>query len=246
MFGRTLPKVQFLAGEEYVGAIPNPAPASKFLPSWYKNMHSYANFDGSKTDKKVVSRSGVIENHSTMKRCVPVSDMLTSGYIIPLWMDIVVRSDDHSLDMNWDVSDSRVGVSSHPLWQVMGTPLEAKTSNGVLPKLLSPWRIKTPKGYSCMFTPPPYQTPDIEILPAIVDTDTMHEINFPFIYKGEKGDSIINRGTPLIHVFPFKRETWKSETTSISPVEILKEDRAIQSVVYNFYRRFLHTKKKYL
>jgi hypothetical protein len=59
-----------------------PQPASKIIPDWYKNMQSYVN-----GEKKPLQDSKVF---STIKKCMPVFDSISSGYIIPTPCDIWV------------------------------------------------------------------------------------------------------------------------------------------------------------
>ena len=105
----------------------------------------------------------------------------------------------------------------HPSHQLEGSPLLKKNSKeNKLPfyKILNPFHIKTPKGYSCLFIPPLNNKDDrFEIISGIVDTDIFQtEINFPFLVNTDKYPSLettIQRGTPYVQVIPFKRDEWK-------------------------------------
>ncbi len=84
----------------------------------------------------------------------------------------------------------------------------------LLLKILNPWFIKTPPGYSCLFVPPLNNCDDrFDIIPGIVDTDDWDlEINFPFVLNGDKYETletVIKRGTPYVQVIPFKRDSWE-------------------------------------
>ncbi len=59
-----------------------PKPASKLVPDWYKNMESY--LDGIKKP----DGSGITSG--TIKRCMPVFDAITVGYIIESPADVWV------------------------------------------------------------------------------------------------------------------------------------------------------------
>jgi hypothetical protein len=102
----------------------------------------------------------------------------------------------------------------HETYQLEGSPLLKKNKNLPIYKILNPWYIKTPKGYSCLFVSPLNNSDDrFNIIPGIVDTDTFNEeINFPFIINGDKYDNfkgVIKKGTPYVQVIPFKRDNWK-------------------------------------
>ncbi len=105
-------------------------------------------------------------------------------------------------------SDAPLGGHS---WQQVG---EACTLNKFkfgkfLLKLINPWIIKTRKGYSVQFKNPSNDwSNDICIIEGVVDTDTFYSpVNFPYVWTGDQeGEYIIPRGTPMVHVIPFKRE----------------------------------------
>ena len=110
--------------------------------------------------------------------------------------------------------------SAHPPFQLEGSPQLKKNFNFPAMKFYNPWRIQTPSGYSCLFTPPLNRVDErFEIISGVVDTDIYEEyINFPFILKKDyllenikdgKFLSIIEKGTPYCQIIPFKRESWK-------------------------------------
>lgn len=61
--------------EVYFENIPHPQPASKFIPDYYKKI-------------PVKSNVGDQKNSLTVKKCLPFIDVMTQGYIIPLWCDV--------------------------------------------------------------------------------------------------------------------------------------------------------------
>jgi hypothetical protein len=70
-----------------------PVPASKMLPKWYINTESYVG------GKKSTNGSG--SSNATIKRCMPVFDALTSGYIITLDTDVYVSVKDDKQFFEW-------------------------------------------------------------------------------------------------------------------------------------------------
>jgi hypothetical protein len=46
------------------------------------------------------------------------------------------------------------GIDTHSINQLGESPLIEKNKNLPFYKILNPWKIKTPKGYSCLFLPP--------------------------------------------------------------------------------------------
>ena len=73
-------------------------------------------------------------------------------------------------------------------------------------KIDSPWRMKTPAGYSCYQFPMWYHfNPDFEVPPGPIWSDEYHLINPQLIIK-HYGEIKIKRGTPLCVYVPYKRE----------------------------------------
>jgi len=60
----------------------NPKPATASVPDWYKNIESYMN--GAKRP------TGEGNTSATIKRCMPVFDAITGGYILYSYADVFV------------------------------------------------------------------------------------------------------------------------------------------------------------
>jgi hypothetical protein len=220
-----MPKITFINTEKY--EFDKPVPASQRIPMWYKNMRSYM-FEHKKT-------SGIGTGGGTIKKCMPVFDAMTGGYILPLPTDIALDAS----PAGYFFEDPLLGhghksIDSHDSIQFEGHPENIHRSNYAL-KFNNPWIIRTPKGYSCLFVTPMHQDTPLRILPGIVDTDSYDAspINFPFFLKDETFAGIIPAGTPMVQVIPFKRESWTSEVT-----------RDVNSIkVYPLKRTFLNSYK---
>ena len=136
------------------------------------------------------------------------------------------------------------GEQTHPPQQLgKECPFNQKNQNLAFQKIMNPWLIKTPPGYSCLFLPPMNNSDDrFSIIPGIVDTDTFElEINFPIIVNGDKHPAlktIIKKGTPYVQVIPFKRESWKIKIKAFDKNNKVEKDR-------DFYQfRLLHQYKE--
>ena len=77
------------------------------------------------------------------------------------------------------------------------------------------------------------------LIPGIVETDSFNQINFPGIWHTE-GDTILKRGTPFLHVIPFKRKEKYSHNNRIATAEdhdlITSEQTALRSKFTGGYR----------
>jgi hypothetical protein len=187
----------------------NPVPSSKNIPDWYKNIDSYWShpLDENSSLKKRRSRS-------TIKRCMPVFDAISAGYLLLTYTDIFVEK--RTINSNiedyyeWPTSESVDFdvITFHPVEQANLYPGVTKS----IPKWMNPWIVKTPPGYSSYFTAPAHRDSPFVALPAVVDTDTFNEcVNIVFQLKDPNFEGLIPAGTPIAQITPFKREEWEME-----------------------------------
>jgi hypothetical protein len=246
-------EIEFSTHEDYFSLKEDyPIPAKLNIPEWYKKL-----------DHTVLNK--------TVKGCMPFLDSLTSGYILKMPQDFHVRHNvnnknekgeefkdsfqtyglhDQSQLLNAKHINLNSGADIHPIKQVEGSPFIEKNKNLPFYKILNPWKIKTPKGYSCLFVPPLNNSDDrFSIIPGIVDTDTFsNEINFPIIINGDKYpvlETTIKKGTPFVQVIPFKRDSWKMKTTPRKQKEIQNSRIFYGLNVLNIYKDKYWNKKSW-
>jgi hypothetical protein len=222
-----------------------PVPASVVLPEWYKKTQSYTNNKIKGMDLVSYSNAGT---NSTIKKCMPVFDALTSGYIIPTPCDIFVeKNPDGSTSF---ASSLKEFITFHNTIQAPYHPETSKTnlSQG-FPKWKNPWGIETPKGFSCLIINPVHSSNlYFSIFEGIIDTDRYNSpINFPFVLKDTEFEGIIPAGTPLVQVIPFKRQSWKMEMGNAKNLEKIAENQNdISSIFFDRYKKMFWSKKEYL
>jgi len=199
--------IEFSADKEYINLKKNlPKPIKLNIPDWYKKLEHNA-------DKP------------TIKGCVPFLDSLITGYVLELPQDFYLKINyldkneyklkiKPSLEITKFNLNTKQTMEAHSKNQIKGSSKIDKNLNFPIFKILNPWTIKTPPGYSCLFVPPLNNKDDrFEIISAIVNTDEYkNEINFPIVFNGDKypiQDTILKQGTPYVQIIPFKRESWK-------------------------------------
>jgi hypothetical protein len=210
-----------------------PQPASKFIPEWYTDMDSYI---GKK--KKPIGEN---RTSATIKRCMPVFDAITSGYIITLPADVHVSIKEGNQFFEWAAFNL---VAFHSVHQA---PKHPAIKPYDYPKWMNPWSIKTPKGYSTLFVQPFHRESVFTILPGIVDTDTCTApVNFPMTINDPNFEGLIPKGTPIAQVIPFKREDWKMKIGSEK--DLKEQDRIAKQLNTKFFDRYkgmFWSKKEY-
>lgn len=242
--------IKFRCLENNIEAIPHPTPAAKNIPEWYKRMSLQRLPD---EPKLFIKEGKFFGTNNSVKECIPIRDTITSGYIIPLWCDLAVsyNKKDDIISCSWSAAPDTMQIDSHPLNQVIGSPIEKMAIQGNVWKLVNPWHIETPAGYSCLINAPFYHDDiPIKILPGIVDTDKWANINFPLDLDIDKNfdkdfQLIIPRGTPLAQVTPFKRVDWKMRVDVIHESEMEKKQHKASTKILNSYRYLFHSLKKY-
>jgi hypothetical protein len=190
------PFIEFYTRPEFEGNVPEPKPASKFIPDWFKKIP--LTIDG--------KRDSFGDPSMTAKRCLPMLDAMSLGYVIPLACDVhVITNNDCSIIRATNPPGMK-GAEFHSLEQVGN---ESAPGYPAMPiKFINPWIIKTRPGWSTVILPLINRigTEDFTCLSAVVDTDTYQkEINFPAIWHTPNFDAKLPAGTPLVVVFPIKR-----------------------------------------
>lgn len=227
-----------------------PIPAKLCIPDWFKKL-----------------------NHTreipTIKGCIPFLDTLTSGYIIKLPQDFYIKHNVYNEKIKSNDSFNRFGFHMmgemmyykninlnssndeyHSPLQLEGCPLVDKNKKLPFYKIMNPYTIKTPPGYSCLFVSPLNNNDDrFEIIAGIVDTDVYNgEVNFPLTINGDKYPSLettIERGTPIVQVIPFKRENWKIKYRMSSLKERDKSHWSPFSKIIHKYKTLFWRKKSW-
>jgi len=234
-------KIDFIKSLD-VSDIYLPYPTKKNIPEWYKKSESF--FDNKSILTTLTS--------STIKKCIPIFDAMTSGYTITTFCDIYINHKEiKNIEKNKKEPNPKIVASDekyntiqfHDLKQLQDHPL---FKNQDAPKFMNAWGIRTPKGYSCLFINPMHNKNDIfTILEGIVDTDRYHfPINFPFIFNNSNFTGLIPAGTPIAQVIPFKRDSWNMEIS-----EELKlthsQNNDLFSLFVNKYKKIFWSKKEY-
>ena len=246
--------IEFKMAESYVDVYPEPVPAKKMVPDWYKKMSRFVDTNEKSLmlmDKTGTKSDGMIGNR-TIKTCIPVRDVITGGYLIPIHVDFLIDYVDRDNKKNPGIGhvNNRHGehLGAHGIEQVKNSPVEKLAGSNLVFKINNPWRIYTDPGYSCHFFSPFFHDLPIEVLPGIVDTDAYHEVNFPFILRSEKINQLpftLKQGVPYVQVIPFKRETYKMKIGVESDQERERKFAKFNSVLAGWYRDFAHKKKHY-
>jgi len=237
-------KIEFVARNPFFWDVaPKPFPASEAVPKWWKDARPYAPSPEDPKGTKLIIENKVA--NLTFKKCTPMLDAITSGYIVPLWSDVQIRPTEGGAPrITWRQQEFEV-------FQTHGIGAEhvqrPKGYSSIVFKYMNPWIPKTPPGYSVLITTPfGYRDTPFYAIPAVIDSDrsTLEILSPVWVREGFEG--IVERGTPMFQVTPFKREEWKSEFSHYEAGEYDKIEAAnFNATLVNHYIRKVWSKKTY-
>lgn len=213
-------EISFLCPPELEGRIPPPVPASKELPEWFRALPR---------------EMGMMDAHGlpglTVRACLPVADVMSLGWIIPLPYSISTGADPQTgqLQFHWSRDVAFAPLDLHHPGQIGADkpPFQGKQPL----KFINPWRVVLPAGWSAAFLHPinhfelPFQT-----FSGSVDCDALDvPVNVPFLWTGETTEMTLPAGTPMVQVIPYQRAamTLPSETRAETPQEAAARAQAL-------------------
>lgn len=164
-------------------------PAKKFIPQWFKQVPSSV--------QAPVVEDMMIER-PTIKQCVGFTDLYNKGFMLPLWSDVVIESNDNSI--RWAFADMESTIDSHPKEQ-MGKLVQGQ----VHVKLESPWKLKCNKKIDIVWQQPSYNLithfHKLHILPGVVNYGYQAGTNVNLMMMPNTRIEL-EAGTPLAHLIP--------------------------------------------
>jgi hypothetical protein len=217
--------------KDNAAAYPPPYPATKEIPDWFKAM-------------PVVGEAQPDRILKSVKNCPPFLEAMTCGYIIPLAADIKLAVDWAG---NFQGESTNVEiVHYHSASQVQGAPFE----KFAVAKILNPWLIRTPPGYSTLFQPLLNRF-EMRLIPlaGLVETDIFYRnVNFPAVLTIPPGTTLsLPKGTPLVQVIPIKRDDFQSAVVPADDeaFNLMHQQTIGDSENPNFYKDNYWRKKTY-
>lgn len=223
----------FTLSQDVKDRVEPPVPAYSTVPRWFTALPKFIG------GKMHVGENGSV--NSGVKSCVSFMDSLTNGYMVILHCDILVEDVDGVKRMSW--SSSERPLSARP--QEVADQLPHLPGYG---QFLQAWEIKyafkVPTGYSVLVTQPfnRFDLPTFATTGIIDADDWIGPGGVPFAVKDDF-TGIIKAGTPILQLFPYKRDNWESEDLGVkfSPAW---NGRA-RNKLYGWYRDTIWKKKSF-
>lgn len=218
--------IEFVTDDPLIKEHFAPKPATECLPKWYRDLPS---IDLKKSEGKI-----------NAKNCLPLSDMISAGYIVFNAYQIQLEEKFVNFqNMLYMSTMKQPGNNDIKTFVHSQCPVTAAAKDSFKIKL--DWKIKTPPGYSCIIQQPAYlPNSKYQLFPSIIDTDTFDDFISISGIVLDKGEIYLNPGDPILQVIPFKRDDWKMSTTT-SPIK-----SKIVHFLFDGYKRLFHKPKKFI
>lgn len=222
---------------------PKPMPGVRYVPEWYKLQ------PGSINDEEFIAQGA---SGSTVKRCMPVFDAMTAGYIIGAPCDIHLDATNPE-ELKWSIPLGVKAIqgdmfSRHAPEQYQNYPINPDEYHKQLLRIMPFWAVGTEEGYSTLFMNPHHadESP-LWAFSGLVDTDKfISDGHLSFLVK-KNFKGVIKQGTPLLQVLPIRREEWTSEIVDPTKSKKIFENQRwdLRSTFINGYKNKFRSKKVY-
>jgi hypothetical protein len=158
-------------------------------------------------------------------RCPGIFDLFTTGYIIPMWHDIVISTNGDERNFQFTVPSPDINELMPGNKEVIG---KQETGIGTLMptrpwacqsllKINTPWHVVAPRGVKFLMIPIAYpDTFEFESCTGILDPGQSSEINVQAYWNIKRGEHYLKAGTPLAHLIPLTTEEFKLECRDMS------------------------------
>ena len=233
-------EIEFVALDKYAFEVcPKPFPASQAIPQWWKGASPYIKSPKNLDGKKIIIEN--FESNASFKKCTPMLDMLSAGYIVPLWSDVQVRIENKLPLINWRVQKNVFEIHEGQEVEIPDGYLKTQF------KYLNQWVPKLPKGYSALIIAcPGYPNNPFRAMQAIIDYDKTTHALFPPMFLKEGFEGILEKGTPMFQIIPFKRNNWESKFSFLKDgQDLINIDRDTKATLVNNYVKNFWEKKSY-
>jgi hypothetical protein len=166
--------------------------ASEYFPEWWKNLPKEVN----------ATYTGIQHKMSSMKRCYGFIDLYKNSFIIPLWTDLLVESDETG-NFNWSASANlaETCINTHDRSQY-----GPEFDNHIHMKINSPWLLTEKEGINFYFSPAFWNQikfmNDLYITPGIVNYKHQATTHINCFIQKKHNKILLESGTPMIYLTP--------------------------------------------
>jgi hypothetical protein len=233
--------LSFIAADQYIeDNLEIPSPARLEIPKWYRDTTSYFNGNSIEFFKNEPNTT------ATIKSCMPVLDVLSLGWIQKTWCDIIFEKNEEGITFRYSVEPAPIVVRDVESLGKLPVPDEYEN---IAFSWLRPWSIKTPPGYSILYTHPFYRYDlPFTCVSGLIDTDNYHSNGKVSFFLKKDFSGIIPKGTPMYQIIPYKKDSWvgkKTERNEENIKKLSKEVFDVKSIFSGGYKKYYWNKQSY-
>jgi hypothetical protein len=216
--------------------------ATSYKPQWFKNS--------SIAYKDEVKHNGIYQHVSGTIKCNGIRNILSQGYILKSWFDLTIRTGDSDTEFQFIIPPEILKYLEErnfnkPLisWfsaedKHVTVPIQSNSLQTLI-KLVTPWSVSIPSGWSLMFLPIPYpDDPEFSTTHGILTGGDVFEINPILAWHKRPGDHFIPAGTPLCQMIPIKDQSLDIELLNYDQKMIETELRWQFNIGHKFIRDY--------
>lgn len=225
--------IEFYCHPHFEGIIPEPRAAIKNLPNWFKDLSPTC--EGENDERDVFG-----DKRMSAKKCLPMLDAMSLGYVIPLAGDLHIKTNHNNSQIHVTNPPGLKLCEFHSADQ-LGGENKLGIEHGDALKFINQWIIKTAPGWSVLFTAPlNHFNQPFTCFSGLVDTDVYPKhVNFPAILNQYDLDIRIPAGTPLVTAIPIKRNSFpkkpKVRKMSMKEMKVVDDIQKVQNLRTHHY-----------
>jgi len=185
--------------------------ASSYKPQWFK--------DSSLAYKEQVKTNGMYQHISGTIKCNGIRNIMNQGFILRSWFDLTIKTGASNNEFQFVIPPEILnylgernfnkpliswfsGADSH-----VSVPVQTNSLQTLI-KIVTPWSVKVPRGWSLIFIPIPYpDDPEFSATHGTLIGGDIFEINPILTWHKRPGDHFVPAGTPLCQMIPVKNES---------------------------------------
>lgn len=184
--------------------------AKEFKPQWIKDSAS-----AYKSDLNTKSKTSHV--NGTIK-CVGIHAILNRGFILRTWHDFTIRTGSDPYQFEYFIPEAITSYLQERNYNnqliswfsgkdsTIRTPVPDGSLKTLI-KLVMPWSVEIPKGWSLLIQPIPYpDEPAFSATHGILSRGDFYEINPILIWHKMNSETLIKAGTPICQMIPIRDE----------------------------------------
>ena len=198
--------------------------AKHYKPDWTKSVIKDLAEKKSKFGKEFHYDSG---RFTHLAYCPGIFDLFKTGYIVPMWYDVNVKTETNKPGFSWEIPDKHFGtlsdlkfIDTHNERISSLIPKRKGTINNIV-KISTPWNVIVPRGLKLLCLPISYPDHyDYESTTGLLDPSQSSEINIQMNWNVENGTRLLKAGTPLMHIIPLSEKSFNLETRTATEKDL--------------------------